>query len=467
MKEVLKVLAKGEAERMGFLDKRHEINARCEVTWLRLKEAAMKGVIDSFNVASSIEGPAGMAEGMWKGLETAYTHRAMISTQDFMNALTVSQRQEIMYGMCGDCHCARKNSEFIEPPRSIKSSKKYCSRGGRCHRGGDVTDKTEAKVEFKADPDALAMVDEIRKARPDQLDAVAGKILRKYPDRGKQAGSMMVGRMKGEAGRFMNQLCNMSKKDMRNKTKVNKFKQSCGSNGCHSDIARSRSPRKLMAAYVARVKKNTGMTTATRMNRMFRGVTSMDGGSGKSKREKELAQVHEFMKMVRRLLPADFRERKDALSEMVKGESELRALSKLVGNDGSKMMLIMRPKKTKSMYTKYVLDQGRAFNIMAEMAGLSDRDVDKLIRSVLKPQNYELSDDIMFDMQARIKAGTELYQMRCGVCHSIEKPGTAIKSRDEWAKTIKKMKHMSYNLAGKEAEVICDYLSQRNEEEEG
>ena len=133
--------------------------------------------------------------------------------------------------------------------------------------------------------------------------------------------------------------------------------------------------------------------------------------------------------------------------------------------DMEKMMLIMRPKKTRSMYMKYVLACGRLFDILAEKLNMSDREADKLIRSALKPQTYELSEDIMFDMQARIKAGKDLYDMRCGVCHSIDKPGTAIKTKDDWCETITKMKHMSYILTAKEGEVIADYLSEKDQEE--
>ncbi len=465
MRKALKVLAKGEAERQGFLEKRHEINAQCEVAWLRLEQAAMKGVIDSFNVSSKIEGPAGMAEKMWMGLKAGYTHRAMISCKAFMNVLTEKQRQEIMYGLCGDCHCARKNSEFIDPPMSIKKSKKYCSRGGRCHPDGKFDMGGEKKSDDELDQKALALVMEIRNAQPEQLDALAEKVLRTYPERLRKTREAMMGMMKAQAMRVWNVMAVTPTKKLVKKSMRADFRKACGAPGCHADIRRSRSP-KLIKAYAARVKKDTGMSMAARMNHMFNSAAGMDMGGGKSGREAELKRIHDTMNYIRRLLDADFRERKAALCDMIKGESELKSLARAARRDREKMMLILRPKKTRSMYTRYVLDEGRLFRILAEKLKLSDRQVRRIIADALKPEKYELNDDVMFDMEARIKAGKALYQMRCGVCHTMDKSLTAVKTAEEWKECVCKMKHLSYNLTDKEAEVICDYLGQRSTQTE-
>ena len=472
MRGLLKVLARAEAERQGFLDTRHEINAECEVTWLRLKEAAMFGVIDSFNVSGAIEGPAGMAEKAWLYLAKAYTHRMMIHTEAFMKAVETKQKHEIMYGMCGDCHCARKTSIWEEPPKSIQTSEKYCARAG-CHAGGmsmqSDSDSDDEEEKPEVDPEALAIVEEIRAARPDQLDGIAKKILELYPERGKKMREDMMMRMRRNTMRALGQMMKMSPKELRKKTTTDMFKKACASGGCHANLRRIN--RKVVQNYVASMKRNTGMSCKARMDQMFGGQMDMGGGQRKKRGKKSdedpaMAQVRELMTKIRRMLDGEFREQKHALAEMVKGELELTSLAKLSGRDRQKMKLIMRPKKTRSMYTKYVLSDGRLFNLMAEKLKMSDKEIDAVLAASLKSDEYELSDDIMFDMAARIKAGKDLYDLRCGVCHTMEKPGSAIKTRKEWCKTLKCMKHISYNLKAKECEVICDYLSKRDEKEE-
>ena len=473
MREWVKALAKSEAERQGFLDKRHEINAECEVAWLRLKEAAMFGVIDSFNVSGSIEGPAGMAEKAWMGLGASFTHRMMIHTDEFMKVLATKQKQEIMYGMCGDCHCARKTSIWEDPPESIRTSAKHCGKP-RCHPGGknmgmDDDDKKEEEEKPPVDPDALEIVEEIRRARPNQLDALAEKILDLYPERGKKVQMQMMSRMKRQTMQALQQMMKMSPKQLAKKATVATFKQACASGGCHANLRRISG--KTVRMYIGSMTRKTGMSCRARMNQMFgsqmaMGDTDRGGSKGKKGESPEMKQVREFMNKVRRMLDAEFREQRAALTEMVKGESELTSLSRLVGKDRSKMKLIMRPKKTRSMYTTYVLADGRLFDLLAERLNMSDKQVEALVAAAITSDSYELRDDIMFDMDARVKAGEDLYKLRCGVCHTMEKPGTAIKTRAEWCKTIKCMKHVSYNLKDKECEVICDYLAKRDTKDE-
>ena len=464
MRGYMKVLARMEAERQGFLDKRHEIMSECEVAWLRLKEAAMFGVIDSFNVSGSIEGPAGMAEGGWKKLCKAYTHRTMVHTEAFMNAIAKKQKQEIMYGMCGDCHCARKTSIWEEPPESIKTSEKYCGKP-RCHGKGQPMGTEEAEDEEEkepaVDPEAMALVEEVRNARPDKLDALAQKILDLYPERSKKVKCRMMMQMKRGTMRALGAMMKMSDKDLKKKSTVGQFKTACASGGCHANLRRISS--KTVRMYIGSMKQKKGMTCKQRMDQMFGAMGDMGGDE---EEDDALEQAQEFIKKVRRMMDGDFREQKVALSDMVRGESEMASLGKLAGKDRSKMMMIMRPKKTKSMYTKFVLCDGRLFNLMAEKLKMSDSQVDALVASALKTESYELSDDIMFDMDARVKAGQDLYKLRCGVCHTIDKPGTAIKTKEEWCKTLKCMKHISYNLCEKECEVICDHLAKRDEKEE-
>ena len=471
MRELMKVLAKPEAERMGFLDKRHEINAECEVAWLRLKEAAMFGVIDSFNVERSIEGAAGMAEKAWKGLRTAYVHRMMLHTEEFVKALTTKQRQEVMYGLCGDCHCATKTSAWVEPPEQIKRSDKYCARRG-CHPGGKGmgSDDDRRESQPEADPQALELVEQLRTARPDRLDGLAKKVLELYPERTRKVEKQMSQRMKAQSMKALREMTTLSPKDMTKRGTISKFRKACGSGGCHPQLARMNG-RKAIRRYVGSMKNNTGMSVKARMDNMFASHMGMMMDQPKRRKKKgkadpELAKVHELIAKIRRLLNNDYREQKQALAGMVMGESELASLGRLAGSDTNRMKLIMRPKKTRGMYTKYVMSDGRLFQLMAEKLKMSDREVDALIGEALKPEKYDLSDDIMFDVEARVKAGQDLYKLRCCVCHTIEKPGSAIKTRDDWWKTLKCMKHISYNLTEKECEVICDFLAQRNEQED-
>ena len=473
MRELVKVLARAEAERQGFLDKRHEIMAECEVAWLRLKEAAMHGVIDSFNVSGSIEGPAGMAEKAWLALGKAYTHRMTIHKEALMKALATKQRHEIMYGLCGDCHCAHKTSVWEEPPDSIKNSDKYCMRAG-CHAGGkgmgsDSGDEDEHADKSAVDPEALAIVEEIRAARPDQLDAIAKRILELYPERGEKVQADMMVQMRRRTMKALGDMMKMSPKELRKKSTTDMFKTACASGGCHANLKRIN--RKVVQDYIASMTRKTGMSCKARMDQMFGG--QMDtappqrkGRGGKSDEDKGMVKVQELMTKIRRMLDGEFREQKRALAQMVKGESELASLAKLSGQDRKRMMLIMRPKKTRSMYTKYVLSDGLLFELMAEKLKMSDKEIAAVVAASIKSDDYALSEDIMFDMNARIKAGKELYDRRCGVCHTMDKAGSAIKTREEWSTALKKMKHISYNLKAKECEVICDYLAKRDEKEE-
>ena len=376
-KDLVKILAKSEAERRGFLDKRHEINSECEVTWLRLKEAAMHGVIDSFNVSSGIEGPAGQAELAWIKMGKAYTHRMVIRTNAFIKALTAEQQQEIMYGMCGDCHCAIKNSEFAEPPLTIKKSQKHCSRPS-CHSSGSMETKT--KTNKQVDDQALELVDKIRSASPDQLNNLSKRVLELYPNRNE---------------------------------------------------------------------KSTKETTSI-----------------KTQRNNKHEEVLKLIEKIRRMLDSSFREQKEALANMLTGESELTSLSTLSNKDATKMQLIMRPQKTQTMYTKYVLSDGRLFTIVAERLRLSDTNINKIVRESLSQEEYAVPKDIMFDKGLRIKAGADLYNLRCGVCHTIDKSQSAVKTRDEWFETLKSMKHISYILAENECDLICDFLTDENKQEE-
>lgn len=67
-------VAEADDARQMFLETRHEVNAKCEEAWNRLKEENMKGVYRSFDTPASVEGPAAEAEKAYKHLPKGYSH---------------------------------------------------------------------------------------------------------------------------------------------------------------------------------------------------------------------------------------------------------------------------------------------------------------------------------------------------------------------------------------------------------
>jgi len=53
-----------------------------------------------------------------------------------------------------------------------------------------------------------------------------------------------------------------------------------------------------------------------------------------------------------------------------------------------------------------------------------------------------------------------LFESKCGTCHSVEKPKSGKKTREEWETTVMRMKNVNMApISSKEAKIITDYLA--------
>jgi cytochrome c2 len=52
-----------------------------------------------------------------------------------------------------------------------------------------------------------------------------------------------------------------------------------------------------------------------------------------------------------------------------------------------------------------------------------------------------------------------LFEKKCGVCHSTNRPKSLNKTNEEWTKTVTRMKGKTPNITNTEAEIIIDYLT--------
>ena len=53
----------------------------------------------------------------------------------------------------------------------------------------------------------------------------------------------------------------------------------------------------------------------------------------------------------------------------------------------------------------------------------------------------------------------KLFETKCKLCHSIDRPKNAKKTYEEWKNTIMRMKSYAPVLTDEQAELITDYLS--------
>jgi len=58
--------------------------------------------------------------------------------------------------------------------------------------------------------------------------------------------------------------------------------------------------------------------------------------------------------------------------------------------------------------------------------------------------------------------GKGLFEAKCGTCHSIDRPKSKIKSKQEWEITVMRMKNVNRSpITDQEAKVIIEYLAWR------
>lgn len=56
--------------------------------------------------------------------------------------------------------------------------------------------------------------------------------------------------------------------------------------------------------------------------------------------------------------------------------------------------------------------------------------------------------------------GKAIFESRCGVCHGLDRPTSKKKSREEWEKTVLRMKAKpKASISDEEAKKIIDYLA--------
>jgi hypothetical protein len=53
-----------------------------------------------------------------------------------------------------------------------------------------------------------------------------------------------------------------------------------------------------------------------------------------------------------------------------------------------------------------------------------------------------------------------LFERKCGTCHAIEKPKSKTQTKEEWEKTVTRMKNVNMApISNEEAKAIIDYLT--------
>ena len=58
-------------------------------------------------------------------------------------------------------------------------------------------------------------------------------------------------------------------------------------------------------------------------------------------------------------------------------------------------------------------------------------------------------------------AAEKLFETKCKLCHSIDRPKNAKKTYEEWKSTVMRMKSYAPVITDEQAELITDYLSHR------
>jgi hypothetical protein len=54
-----------------------------------------------------------------------------------------------------------------------------------------------------------------------------------------------------------------------------------------------------------------------------------------------------------------------------------------------------------------------------------------------------------------------LFEGKCGACHSIERPKSKNKTKQEWESTVMRMKNVNHvPITDQEAKIIIDYLAE-------
>jgi len=55
----------------------------------------------------------------------------------------------------------------------------------------------------------------------------------------------------------------------------------------------------------------------------------------------------------------------------------------------------------------------------------------------------------------------QLFESKCGLCHSIDRPGSKNKTKEEWRTTVMRMKNVNRApITAEEAEAIIDHLAE-------
>ncbi|MBM4043877.1 MAG: hypothetical protein FJ279_02075 [Planctomycetes bacterium] len=158
LRGVYDALMDAERDKVKFMTKRHELNAKVERHFLELKETIMDGVIDSYDTPKDVEGRASTALGDLKKLARGYSYCMVKHSKRVLDAVSDKHREDFYYGFCGCCHCSRHIPSDAFESKTFKE--KYCVR---CHKDGVPTgpmDKAKAPA-----PVSQSTLDLLEKAR--------------------------------------------------------------------------------------------------------------------------------------------------------------------------------------------------------------------------------------------------------------------------------------------------------------
>ena len=68
---------------------------------------------------------------------------------------------------------------------------------------------------------------------------------------------------------------------------------------------------------------------------------------------------------------------------------------------------------------------------------------------------------VLAEEKGKVDAET-LFNQKCSVCHSIDRPKSKKKATDQWKSTVMRMKNVNgASITDEEAKIIIDYLSEK------
>jgi cytochrome c5 len=73
---------------------------------------------------------------------------------------------------------------------------------------------------------------------------------------------------------------------------------------------------------------------------------------------------------------------------------------------------------------------------------------------------FSLVPPAMQSMEQETTDAKALFEKKCSVCHSADRPKSLKKTNEEWTKTVLRMKEKrNENISNDEAKILIDYLT--------